>query len=521
MFHKPLYLSQNKQNINFALKLLILALFCFPLAAQAKMPAFPKFSKELTIYDQSNRLDDLYMAQVEAQLRQYPYEVRAVFLPNTKTVSLANYARKLYEHWQLPPDQMVLAIALDRRKIGVYLGPELQKQLEDSQASERVIPVPDSSKDPKNPVKKPQEKDYLDKIPQVIDELSQSLSKNIPHKDASQPPTQFETDPLAETPVSANKQGNLSEGRQTQSLQLKDFFYLYVVFGVFFLGVVGWFGFKFLRKRQENRAFIDKYSLNGHAVYGELESIYDDLEELLPSFHGYHGETHEKLGLFVKNITQMQDDFDDIFDEFDEEVAHLGEKENQEDAVAFFHDLEQKRDEGQSLLEQAELVLDNLENMGDNNVHLIEQAMEHEKTFKAYIHETKKLHPTLLFTHTFQELQALQQRLNQYKRGNAKDPMGIAHRLKNEQKKLSQLERDARSLPHLWQQFDGDIKNRIAGLSKMAREGKTTPAQNTQIKEVQALYKRLTQAISLGDFKTINKINQPFTQKLQNIEADI
>ena len=167
--------------------ILINCLWASPSFAQK----FPTFQPGEPITDVSGSLPREYLAEMQLKLQSYPFAVRAVYLPQTQGTHLGLYAARLFQHWDMPEDQMLVVIALDRRKIGVHAGQKLKARMKEEGLQDQEIPVPIASPvpgqtpDPTLPLDVSSEFDHLDLIPQAIDQVSSSLKET---QDTRNPP---------------------------------------------------------------------------------------------------------------------------------------------------------------------------------------------------------------------------------------------------------------------------------------------------------------------------------------------
>lgn len=505
------------------------------LLAPVQAENLPDLIAEERATDLSGKLSSEYMMRMESQLQSYPFQVRAVYLPDTKGRNLGLYAAKLFEHWHLPADSMLVVVALDRRKIGIHAGQTLKAKLKDQAQQDQEIPLESpspsaqASEQPENPNPEPTDEaldlssglDHLELVPQAIEDVSDSL-KQSPAQAPSGKPT---ADPLIQNPQQPPPANNTAGGSSGQDYgpdfeisQLKP---LLGIALLALLGLLGWFGFGFWRKRQATQNLISRYSLQGQVAYDQLEKVYENLEAVMPDFHGYLGETETKLGLFIKSITRLENEFEQIFDAYDDEVRQLSEQDNREAAIEFFQNLDQKLEEGKQLHEQALVVLRNLKEVSKSNQQASEQANSRRQAFSQEISEIRKLHPGLKLVKIQQAYQQALNDLQRLEKQNERDPLGAEKGLKDWLKQLTRLESEARSLPHLWQQFNGDIKQRISGMRQRLEQRGGTPAQQQQQAEIEKLHKNLLVAIEQGDLNSLNRLNDLFTRKLQQLESEI
>jgi len=480
--------------------------------------ALPEFVPELQVRDLSEQLPESYLADIEQSLQQYTFPVRVVYLPDTVGVNLGQYAARLFRHWRLPEDSLLLVVALDRRKMGVHAGTELKTQLKAETQDQEVAlpsasPVPGVTPDPTLPLDVSSEFDHLELIPEAIDQITHSMQE--------QPESQRKpsTEPILSDDNLGVEQERSLPRRQFKLEPGEWLVMLGLALGLL-LGVGGWFGLLFWRRWRKTQELMDKYSLQGQVVYEQLEQVYADLEAVMPDFHGYLGETEKTLSLFLKSMHSLQETYETLFDAFDEEIAHLGQRESREEAIVFFQELELKLEEGKQLHEQAFNVLKNLKDVRQSNQQLFAQSEQKRQAFSQEISETRKLHPALKLKRIQQIYQQRLQELQRLDKQNERDPLGVEKALKEWRKQLSKLEQETRSLPHLWQQFSQDLKQRIQQLrERLQKQG--TPAQSQTLAEIEKMHRTLMLAIQEGDLSQLDRWNERFTRKLQELEAEV
>ncbi|HEY9839022.1 MAG: hypothetical protein ACAI44_18670 [Candidatus Sericytochromatia bacterium] len=486
------------------------------LLAPVQAETLPSHVENQPITDISGQLPGQYLAHMEARLRQYPFHVELVYLPGTQGLHLGRYASKLFAHWHMASDSMLVVVALDRRKIGIHAGKDLKGKLKaDSQDQELALPTPKPGASPQAATKPLEpEINHLDLVPEAIDTVSQALVSEAKASPASQASAE-------DVFSSEDGPGILPEhGSGTPALDPADWLWLLWLLLLPALGAAGWFGFKFWRRWSKTQDLVQRFSLQGQVVYQQLEQVYESLEAVMPDFHGYLGETEGKLKLFLKSIHHLQEEYEAIFDAYDEEIRSLSVRETRTDAIDFFRDLEAKLEEGKQLHEQALTVLANLKDVRAANQQLFTQADTRRQAFSHEISEIRKQHPGLKLTKIQQGYQDALNELQRLERQNERDPLGVDKKLQDWRKSLGKMEQETRSLPYLWQQFNEDLKNRINGLRDRLKGGGTSH-QNQSLAEIERLHKTLLQAIEQGDLSTLSRFNEIFTRKLQQLEAEV
>jgi hypothetical protein len=500
--------------IFFSLLLLIFVV-CIP-RAQATL-SLPDPNSESYLTDLSGKLSATYLKSMAHRLENYPFEVRAVFLPQTQSTNLAFYAEKLFHHWKMPEDSMLLAVALDRRKIGVYMGKALKAELKKSAASEITLPAPSSQ--PSKTSEKNQQQDHLELLPEVIEDMAKALKpKKQPENRPSLAP--LETAPKAENLLQSNAEGgtHLESTAKTSKQNLTP---LLILAGFLALAAGLTWAFRFWQRKKENQDLISKFSLEGQASFNQLETIYTRMDNLFPNFHSYQGETHDKIKLFLKEVTQTQNRYDEIFDDFENEVQQLGHSDHQSEAIHFFKNLDTELAKGQALCEQAQIVLKNLKELKQTNLSQLTALQAQKQSFSQELHELRKLHPHLKLIRLSPIFQKQHEQLKQMEQENSRDPMRVEKQLQAWQKEMRKLQRELQALPHLWLQFNQDLRTRIENLQKQAQLKPLSAPQSRQLQEVQQLHKNMLQSIEQGDLERINQLNEVFTHKLQSLEAEI
>lgn len=499
-----------------------LILFCLGSNFAWALPPLPSPNPESRLTDLSGTLPAIYLDTMGSRLERYPFEVRAVFLPQTERLNLAVYAEKLFKHWQMPDKSMLLVVALDRRKIGVHMGLTLKEELKRASSSEINLPQtsPSPGQSPATPPSSEPEPDHLELLPDVVDDISQSLK--TPSSTSAKPPLA----PLESAPAAEHLFEGQTAGRRhaptSRAREIPNLLPVWILLGVVALAGAGTWGGRLWQRQKARRDLIGKFALEGQASFNQLETVYSRMDGLLPQFHGYQGDTHEKLKLFLKELSHLQNRYDQIFDGFEEELKRLADPEEQADAIDFFQAMETDLEKGQGLCQQAQTVLKNLSELKQKNTSQLATLQAQKNHFSQELHELRKLHPHLKLTRLSPVFQKHHEHLKQMDQSNARDPMRVEKELQDWQKELRKLERDLQSLPHLWLQFNGDLRNRIAALQKRA-EAKTllSAQQNRLLQEVLQLHKHILQAIEQGDLERINQLNDMFTHKLQGLEAEI
>lgn len=463
--------------------------------------------------DLSGTLKQEYLAQLENQLQEYPFEVRVLYLPETHHINLAFYAEKVFRHWHMSSESVLLVVALDRRKIGIYVGSALRKQLKQLPPPGKELDVssPESVKKLSQPTIKD---DYLNMLPYLIADLAQvqRIQKSQPQPSLN-PSKQEEA--LLETSHQSGQ--NLERPRLTwaQMLPLYIFLALLLLTGLLILSVRLW------QKRKAYQELVAKYLLEGQATYNEIERLYALMDHLLPEFHTYQGDTKENLNLFLKEVYQLQDQYDEIFDQYEEQVHLLSTHPPQSEAIDFFENLDASRTHGQALLKQAQSILHNLKELKEKNQQQLEQLQHERKHVSQALYELKKLHPHLKLNHFSTLFQQHYDTLRALEEMNARDPMQVEKRIQLWLKALRKMERELQSLPHLWLQFNQELRSRIEDLKARATQKIISPAQAQQLAEVQRLHQKLLQAIEQGDLEKMSHLNSRFTTTLQNLESQI
>jgi hypothetical protein len=328
-------------------------------------------------------------------------------------------------------------------------------------------------------------------------------------------------EPMANQETVQIEQESNPRPRRQQSLDRSTWLLIIAVILLMAVGVGGFYGFRLWHRWNKTRELIDRYSLQGQVVYEQLESVYADLEAVMPDFHGYLGDTEKTLGLFLKSMHSLQSEYETIFDAFDAEIKALGgQRDDREAAIDFFRGLELKLEEGKQLHEQAFQVLKNLKDVRQSNQQLFALSDQKRQAFSQELSEMRKLNPLLKLKRIQLVYQQRLQELQRLEKQNERDPLGAEKALKDWRKQLSRLEQETRSLPHLWQQFNQDLKQRIQDLRKRV-EQQGLPAQRQTLEEIEKLHRTLLQAIQEGDVAQLNRWNERFTQRLQALEAEV
>lgn len=500
--------------------------------AWAQAEILPPHAPNAVVTDVSGHLPADYLARMRAQLEAYPFRVEVVYLPQTRQLNLGLYAAKLAANWRMPDDSMLVVVALDRRKIGIHAGKALRAKLRQG-VQDKELPLPSAkpsptrqpgasprpaaSAQPELPLDLGSATSHLELVGTAIDNVTDALKADT-GKAPSASPSDDVLDDLGS--LSAPESRRSSPASEVV-LNPRDWMWIAWLLAGAALIAGAWFSQRFLRSWRKTSDLVNKFSQQGQVVYEQLEQVYESLESVMPDFHGYLGETQTKLQLFVKSIHRLQEDYEAIFDAYDEEIKELGGRETRAGAIDFFRDLEAKLEEGRQLHEQALTVLGNLKDVRASNQQLCAQSNERRQAFSQEISALRKELPALKLTRVQQAYQQALNELQAMERQNDRDPLGVEKKLRDWRKNLGKMEQETRTLPMLWHQFDDSLKQRIAGLRQRLKNKDGASHQMQSLLEIERLHKTLQQAIEQGDLGTLNRFNEIFTRKLQQLEAEV
>ncbi len=484
---------------------------------------YPAFEAGQRITDVSNSLPQAYLEQVERDLSTYDFPVRVVYLKNTQGVKLGKYASNLFGRWKLPANEMLVVVALDRRKIGVHAGTELKNQLQESAPEVDFLngepepigtPLPGETRDPAVPLDVSSEFDHLELISEAVSQVKNDLQNTEKaSKPSSSPLVDEQQAPSAPPPLRVEQEGS------SFKLDMNEKIWIAVFIGVLVLGVLGVFALRFLKKWRKDQTLVDRFAVEGQAALGMLEQTDRSLEAVMPDLHGYAGLTEKNLNLFIKTMVGLRETYAEMMEDFDTEIGHLQQRQEREEAIDFFRELELKQEEGEQLHQQALNVLKNLKDVRQANQQVFEQSTTRSDAFEVEVADIKKNHVGLHLSRTQQIYRQHLLQLKALERKNEKDPLGVEKALKTWRKELTQIEQETRALPHLWVQFKQDLKQRVKRLQKAHDEKPFTPVDQKTLEEVSRMHQTLQSAIMQGDLKQLDRWNELFTKKLQDLES--
>lgn len=505
----------------------VLQLASFGLKTSVQAQVYPVFKAEQRVFDTSESLSPDYLERIETSLLQYDFPVRVVYLTDTGSINMARYASTLFRDWRLAENEMLLVVALDRRKIGVHAGKALQEQLQQEETAATELPaatqtleplgtpLPGETRAPTVPMDVASEYDHLELIPEAIAQVKRDLQTD---ESPATKPSSSPLNPSEEAPPSVR----IDNEKSTKgfSLAFEEKLWIVILVALALLVVLLAFGLRFLKRWRKDQSLVDRFAIEGQAAYDRLEQTDRSLEAVMPDLHGYEGVTEQNLNLFIKSMLQIREAYAEMFEDFDSEIEHLSQRGEREAAIAFFRELELKQEEGEQLHQQALQVLKNLKDVRQVNQQAFGQYTDRTEQFAQEVQELKKAHRGLLLGRTEQIYRQHVLQLKSFERKNEKDPLGVEKSLKTWRKELVQIEQETRALPHLWQQFKGDLKERVTRLEKVQREkGSFSPGEQKTLQEVVRMHQTLQNAIMQGDLKQLNRWNQLFTQKLQALES--
>ena len=355
----------------------------------------------------------------------------------------------------------------------------------------------------------------MELIPEAIAQVKRDLQTE---DSAPRPSSASLTEPAASAEPAVRIEKEKSSKRFSLAFEEKIWIAGVVLLALLIL--LAAFSLRFLKRWRKDRNLVDRFAVEGQAAYGLLEQTDRMLEAVMPDLHGYEGVTEKNLNLFIKSMIQVRNSYAEMFEDFEQEIEHLSSRAEREQAIAFFRALELKQEEGDQLHQQALSVLKNLKDVRQVNQQAFAQYNERAEQFAQEIQELKKAHRGLLLTRTEHIYRQHILQLKAFERNNEKDPLGIEKLLKGWRKELGQIEQETRALPHLWQQFKGELNTRNERLEKTHREkANFTPAESKSLQEVRRMHQTLQSAVMQGDLKQLNRWNQLFTQKLQELES--
>ena len=482
---------------------------------QVMATPYPSPNPDSNLTDLSGYLAPEYLGQMSSRLDSYPFEVRALFLPETRRLQLATYAEQIFREWHMPAESLLLIVALDRRKIGVHIGPELREKLGNQTQQEFNLPGPSSAP---SGDKQQSEASHLDLLPSIIDDVSESLKKQTP------PPTKKASPPHGQ-PQASNPPlfvGNTTPGlqgapRKTDSLSVSAlpvwiFLALTLLTGGLILAVKRW------QQQRAHQQMIGKYALEGQTSYNELETLYARIDQLIPAFHAYQGETQSTLRLYLKELQNIQTRYDELFDRYEEESNLLNHSTHTLETIDFFHELEKALAKGEELFAQGQQILKNIENIKKNNqVQFSELALDKQRVSQD-LQALRKINPALKLSKLLPHLQKYTDQLQHMENLNREDPLRIEKNMKQWQKSFLKTEREIQALPHLWQQLKQELSVR---LDELKQRSESRQDLHRRQEEVTQLYNQILQAIEEGDLGRISDLNEKFTKQLQLLESEV
>ena len=148
--HNPLHLAHNEGNrwfsglLSIAVTLALSLCLAWPATAQAQSVAIPKLDNWLV--DTTNTFSDAQKAALTAKLQAFEKEKGAqifvLVVPTTGEDGIDQYARRVYDQWQLGrkkiDDGVLLVVAKDDRRLRIEVGYGLEGAVTDLQSG-RII----------------------------------------------------------------------------------------------------------------------------------------------------------------------------------------------------------------------------------------------------------------------------------------------------------------------------------------------------------------------------------------------
>jgi uncharacterized protein HemX len=489
-----------------------LLLGCLILHDQTLAISYPSPDPDSNLTDLSGQLHPEYLGKMSSRLDTYPFEIRAIFLPETQKTPLAAYASNIFRAWRMSSESLILVIALDRRKIGVHVGSKLREKL--GQHIQQEFNLPESSSPPGQDTQKPVQ-NHLEMLPEIIDDVRESLKtvKKNPG-DTTTPSAPPPASPLLLTnPVHQNRLTPPPKNSARSMLPFWILLTLSLLTGGLILGVKLW------QARRNRQLILGKYALEGQTAYNEIEQLYTRLDQLIPSFHAYQGETQEKLKLYLQELKTVQTHYDDLFDRYEEEVSRLNQTAHTLTTIDFFQELEKSLSKGHTLLTQGHDILKNLEKVKTQNQSQFDELSLHVQRFGQELQQLKQTNPQLRLTKLSHQIQKHHEQLQHMMQNHQTDPIRIEKNIPHWHKKLVRLEREAQALPHLWLQYKEGLSTRLEALRQ--NNVQHTEQHVRQLNELCNLHKQMLHILADGDLERISDLNERFIKQLHSLEHEL
>lgn len=497
-------------------------------SAWAAKPTWPSYTDEMLV-DVSQTLERPYLIRVKQQLSSYPFPIKVVYLPKTHELNLALYARDLFRHWELSENTMLMVVALDRRKIGIKMGAELQRKGQPNH-TEWPQPTKSSSVSSAPPTKSPSPIHHLELLPNAVDTL---LEKGTEPSGSPQPAkipsatahvTRSEDSPsphqMKRNPSRSSKQSTSAEPKNRPSRETVWPWELsFLLLGLLASGGGGWYGWRRWQQQQQLQLKREKYALNAETSLQALNALYPDVLTAVKHMRVYQGKTQSNVQYVLHELERLLEQFDDHLESYDEALEQLNHAQTQTEAIAFFDSLESDLAKAPSLLEQAQTVQTNLRKAIQRNQITLNKYQQRYQQVVVHLQEIRTLH-RLQLNKLYRNLKTYQEQLHTFQHHNGPDPLGIESDLPTWEREIQKQERDIKALPHIWEQLNHTLKGRIElAQSRLKISLKPPPQAAALLYDVQQLYKNTLRAVDSGDIPIIDNQIESLSNRLQALEA--
>ena len=300
-------------------------------------------------------------------------------------------------------------------------------------------------------------------LPEVIDDVSEGL-KQTPLSE-SEKPGQPDATNTAPPPLTEGTPHILRPVQHPpkvfkSALPLWLFLSCLLLTGGLILGVKLWL------KQRTRQEMLGQYALEGQTSYNEIEALYAKVDQFAPSFHVFQGETQTTLRLYTQELRTLQTDYNELFDRYEDESSQLNDAAHTLETIDFFRELEKAISRGQALIAQGHNILKNLEKIKQDNQQKLVELTQYKQRFHQELQELRKINPALRLSQLSSQIQKYAEQLQQMENINHSDPIQIEKQIPQWQKKLVKIERETRTLPHLWQQFKQELGLRLDSLQQ-------------------------------------------------------
>jgi hypothetical protein len=441
--------------INFFYPVLLKITFCLLIiftlnnVALADVP-YPDYTGE-KVLDLSHKFDSNYLGRLENDLDQYEpeTEIRIVFIDSKNQINLGFYAPKLFDHWKMSEDSILVVIDPYLNKTGYGLG---KKVIEKLKTRKQI-----DEKDVKKATQPDINIDYNNLPAAIADKFAAEIPKVIPQENSGpsvKPGKQQsggDNGPLV--------QGNTSNSSDNKPHKPGNPYTLRIILAIILLLIIGGAGGFFYNRKQKIKKQLElktTYSFEGEILTEQLAEIMEKITVDTEKMAKFKGQTKKEL---IPHIEKLKS----ILEKgtlFSEKLANSLEEIDLDNLYYIFE-----------LLDEGKMVLENMEQLHKESVAfrkeykaILEKNSMHLSDIRVNIENCRNLLEEMRTLYTL-SLEFSENKINDCEALlikaqeliNRNDPLEYRGILNEIHETIRILKKDFDIIPHLYKQLQESI----------------------------------------------------------------